>query len=72
VGGNVTLYIVAGIILAVIAFICWLYLNGRSAGQSKVVADVATATVDTIKKQDKAAADAAAEDTVDRLRRGGF
>lgn len=67
-----TLYLVAGIILAVGGFLLWLYLAGRSAGKDGARADVAVKTSETLAKQDKAAAEASAEDVVSRLRDGEF
>jgi crotonobetainyl-CoA:carnitine CoA-transferase CaiB-like acyl-CoA transferase len=53
-----TLYMIAGIVAAVIAALWTLYRRARQGGEAKVVADVATAAVDTMKKQDQAAAKA--------------
>jgi hypothetical protein len=69
---NLTVGAIGIVVLAIIAGLWMFARRARQGGEAKVVADVATATVGTMKKQDKAAADAAAEDTVDRLRRGGF
>lgn len=60
--------------LAAIGVIVWLYSKGRSAGESKVVADVATATVDTTTKMADAQANApqGKTDVVKRLREKGL
>jgi hypothetical protein len=67
-----TLIIWAAIILGIGGFLLWLYLAGKSAGTDAIARDVAEDTVDTQQRMDKAAAEARAEDVVDRLRRGGF
>jgi hypothetical protein len=67
-----TLIIWAAIIAALVGGIIWLYTAGRSAGKAGIAADVASKTADTLARQDKAGAEAAAEDVVDKLRRGGF
>lgn len=66
------LYVWAGIILAVGGFLLWLYMAGKSAGSDSIAADVAEKSASTLAKQDKAGAEASAEDVVDRLRKGGF
>jgi hypothetical protein len=67
-----TLIIWAAIILALVGGIIWLYTAGRSAGKAGIAADVAEETADILRKQDKAATEAASEDVVSRLRKGGF
>jgi hypothetical protein len=67
-----TIYIWAAIALGIIGFVVWLYTAGRSAGKAGIAADVAEETADTLARQDKAGAEAAAEDVVSRLRKGGF
>lgn len=67
-----TLIIWAAIILGIGGFLLWLFLEGKSAGKAGIAADVAEETADVLRKQDKAATEAASEDVVDRLRRGGF
>lgn len=68
-----TLYLVAGIILAVGGFLLWLYLAGRSAGKDGVRADVAVKTVDVQAAQQKAAVNAPEGKSaiIERLRKGG-
>jgi hypothetical protein len=68
----VTLIIWAAIILGIGGFLLWLFLAGKSAGTDAIARDVADKTADTLAKQDKAATQAASEDVVDRLRKGGF
>ena len=65
-------YAIIGLVAVLIGAALWLYLAGRSAGKDGVRADVAVKTVDTMKAQDKAAAEASAEDVVSRLRDGEF
>ncbi len=67
-----SLYAIGAVILAIIAGVLMLGRKLRRAGQDEVRAEVAVTTVDTMKKQDKAAAEARSEDVVDRLRKGGF
>jgi hypothetical protein len=67
-----TLIIWAAIIAALVGGIIWLYTAGRSAGKAGIAADVASKTADNLRKQDQAGAEAAAEDVVERLRKGGF
>jgi ribulose-5-phosphate 4-epimerase/fuculose-1-phosphate aldolase len=66
------LYVWAAVILALVGGIIWLYVAGRSAGKAAIAADVAEETADILRKQDKAATEAASEDVVSRLRKGGF
>ena len=66
------LYVWGAIILGIGGLIVWLYASGKSAGKAGIAADVAANTADNLRKQDKAGAEAAAEDVVDRLRKGGF
>jgi hypothetical protein len=67
-----SLIIWAAIILGIGGFLLWLYLEGKSAGKAGIAADVAETTAETLRKQDKAGTEAASEDVVDRLRKGGF
>jgi hypothetical protein len=68
-----TLYIVAGIILAVGGFILWLYLAGKSAGATAATHDVLEETAEVLRKQAQAQADApqGKQEVIDRLRTGG-
>ena len=67
-----TVYAVGIVILAIIAGVWMLGRKLRRAGQDEVRAEVAVETVDAMKAQDKAGAEARGEEVVDRLRRGGF
>lgn len=67
-----SLYVWGAIILVLVGGIIWLYTAGRSAGKAAVAADVAEEANKVMRAQDKAGAEAVSEDTVDRLRRGGF
>jgi len=67
-----TLYAVGIVILAIIAGVWMLGRKLRRAGQDEVRAEVAVETVDTMKAQDKAAAEARAEPVTDTLRKGKF
>jgi hydrogenase maturation factor len=55
---NITVASVGIVVLAIIAGVWMLARRARQGGEAKVVADVATAAVDTMKKQDQAAAKA--------------
>lgn len=66
---------IAAIVLAILAIIAALWMFARrmrQGGEATITAKVAEETADNLRRQDKAAADAAAEDTVDRLRGGRF
>lgn len=65
-------YLIGVVVLAIIAGLWALGRRERKAGQDEVRAEVAVETVDTVKAQDKAGAEARGEEVVDRLRRGGF
>lgn len=69
---NPTLITIGVVILAIIAGLWAFGRRERRAGQDEVRADVAVEVVDTMKAQDKAAAEAKSEAVVDRLRKGGF
>jgi hypothetical protein len=66
------LYVWGAVILALVGGIVWLYTAGRSAGKASIAADIAEDTAETLHAQDKAGAEASAEDVVERLRNGGF
>jgi hypothetical protein len=71
---NLTLAGIGVVILAVIAGL-WAWTRRiRKAGEDSVRAEVAIETVDVMKRQDKAAAEApkTKDALVDRLRKGGF
>jgi predicted kinase len=69
-----TLYVWAAVILAVVGFVIWLYVAGRSAGKSAIAADVAEETADVLRKQAQAQADApqGKDAVVSRLREKGL
>lgn len=69
---NLTLSAIVLVTLAIIAGIWALVLRIKKGARAEVVADVATATVETQKKMDEAEAAAKGEKVVDSLRRGGF
>lgn len=69
-----TLYVIGGIVLAVVGGL-WLFgYRQRKAGEDSVRAETAIETVDVMKRQDKAAAEApkTKDALVDRLQKGGF
>lgn len=67
-----TLYAILGFLVLVGIFWIWLANRERKAGETTISAKVAVETTDILRKQDKAAAEAEAENVVDRLRKGGF
>lgn len=67
-----TAYIWLGFLGLVLLTIGGAFLYGRRSGKDAIAADVAEHTADNLRKQDKAGAEAAGENVVDRLRRGGF
>ena len=67
-----SLYAIGAIILTVVGVIALAYVRGRSAGKDAIAAQVAEHTADNLRAQDKAGAEAAGEDVVTRLRKGGF
>lgn len=71
---NITLGVVAAVILAVIAAVWAFGRRERKAGQDEVRADVAVQTVDTVQKSAAAQANApkSKSDVVDRLRGKGL
>jgi LPXTG-motif cell wall-anchored protein len=68
----VTTYIWLGFLGLILLLIGGAFLYGRRSGKDAVSRDVAEETADTLARQDKAATEAASEDVVDRLRKGGF
>jgi len=69
---NLTVGAIGIVILAIIAGVWALVRRIKKGARAEVAAEVATQTVDTMKAQDKAGAEARGEEVVDRLRRGGF
>lgn len=65
-------YALIGLVVVGLAFLVWFGTRMRAAGKDATAADVAEETADILRKQDKAGAEARAEDVVERLRKGGF
>jgi hypothetical protein len=70
----VALYIWAGIILAVLGFVFWIYREAKSAGTDALARDVAENTADVAARQADAQANAprSKDAVVDRLREKGL
>jgi hypothetical protein len=66
-------YLWIAVVLAVLGFIVWLYVAGRSAGKAAIAADIAEDTNDILRKQAQAQADApqGKQEVIDRIRNGG-
>lgn len=69
---NLTIAAIGVVILALLGFVVWLWVKASKAGADKITARVAEETVDNLRRQSRAEAEARGENVVDRLRRGGF
>jgi hypothetical protein len=68
------IWIIGAIVLAVVGGLWAFGYRARKAGEAAMSAKVAQETADTLRRQDKAAAEApkTKDELIDRLRRGGF